>query len=386
MIRGIRLVLGGLAILAATSGEARSQYYYPYGYGYGGSGFGGWGGTPQGNFLQGLGAYAEGAGVYNYDSATARSINVDTAIRLNQYIWNSELEARQLYNTHLARRMSLSNDQYKIRQKQMRAAPLSGDIESGEALNLILFDLTDPRVMSNSSALRMADASVSARTIREIPFRDETDAITISLDQLTDPKSWPTPLRAEVFAPEREAYQKAIDDALAEDKEGGTLKPETVARVRNAVATLYRKVDATIPKSQQPDHLDSINYLKGLAGLSRMLERPNVESVLSELEKIENTTIGNLVAFMHTYNLRFGTATTPKQKAAYRDLYPLMVAARDKVLGKPQGDTEPTPATPVDNPTAIFYGLDPAHLHPKTAPSSPTPTPPAPANPTPPKP
>ena len=48
-----------------------------------------------------------------------------------------------------------------------------------------------------------------------------------------------------------------------------------------------------------------MNYLKGLAGLSRMLERPNVEAVLSELEKIENTTVGNLVAFMHSYNLRF---------------------------------------------------------------------------------
>ena len=378
MIRNLRPLLAGLALLAATAGQAQSQYYYPYGYGYAGYGFGGWGGTVQGSVLQGMGAYAEGAGVYNYDTATANSINADTAIRLNQYIWNSELEARARWNAHQARRLNLSRDEYKARLKRIRTSPTDGDIESGEALNAILHDLTEPKFTSGSSTLRLAGGKISASAIKEIPFRDETDAITISLDELTDPKSWPQPLLSDTFKAEREAYQKAVDDALAEDKEGGTLKPETVARVRNSVAALYRKVEATIPKTQQPDHLQAMNYLKGLAGLSRMLERSNVESVLGQLEKIENTTVDNLVAFMHTYNLRFAPATTPKQRGVYRDLYPIMAMDRDKVVGKPVENAEPTPVTPVDNPTALFYGVDPRHLNPKP------PAPPAPA--TPPKP
>jgi hypothetical protein len=378
MIRKLRPLLVGLALLAATAGQARSQYYYPYGYGYDGYGFGGWGGTVQGNILQGMGAYAEGAGVYNYDTATANSINVDTAIRLNQYIWNSELEARARWSAHQARRLNLSRDEYKARLKRIRTNPTDSDIDSGEALNAILHDFTDPKFTTGSSGLRLAGGKISASAIREIPFRDETDAITLSLDELTEPKSWPSPLLSDTFKPEREAYQKAVDDALAEDKEGGTLKPETVARVRNAVATLYRKVEATIPKTQQPDHLQAMNYLKGLAGLSRMLERPNVESVLSQLEKIEDTSVGNLVAFMHTYNLRFAPATTPKQRNVYRELYPIMARDRDKVVGKPGESVEQPPPAPVDNPTALFYGVDPNHLHPKTpAPPAPT-TPPKP--------
>ena len=142
MVRRLRLSLFGLALLVATSGQAWSQaYYYPYGYGYGGWGFGGWGGTAEGSILQGMGAYAEGAGVYNYDSAVAGSINTDSYIRLNQYIWNSELEARARWNAHQARRLTLSKDEYKARLKRIRTNPDPADIESGEALNAILQDL-----------------------------------------------------------------------------------------------------------------------------------------------------------------------------------------------------------------------------------------------------
>ena len=381
MFRRFRSVLAGLALLVAAGGSAQAQYYYPYGYGYEGYGFGGWGGTPQGNILQGMGAFAEGAGVYNYKTAVADSINTDTAIKLNQYIWNSELESRQRYAAHQARRLSMTKDQYKARQMRIRNSPMPEDIESGEALNVLLQQITDPKIMTGSSStLRLANGTIPSSSIREIPFRDETDAITISLDELTEPKSWPAPLQSDDFKAEREAYQKAVDDALAEDKEGGSLKPETVTRVRNSVSQFYKKVEATIPKTQQPGHNQAMNYLKGLAGLSRMLERPNVDKILGELEKFENTTIGHLVGFMHSYNLRFAPATTVKQRAVYRELYPLMLASRDKVVGKPDqnananANTEETPARPqpVEDPTSIFYGLDSNHLHPK-APTPATP-------------
>jgi hypothetical protein len=368
--------MASFALVTLMGGQAQSQpYYYPYGYGSSGYGFGGWGGgTVQGSVLQGMGAYAQGAGVYNYDTAVADSIDVNTAIRFNQYLWNSELEARRRYANQQAKRLNLSKDEYKARQKQIRDNPGQSDIDSGAALNVVLGQFSDPKVLNSPSALRLANAVIPASAIREIPFYDETDAITLSLDEMTDPKSWPMPLRAEAFKVEREAYQKAVDDALEEDKEG-SLKPETVARVRSAVADLYQKVESTIPKSQQPDHLQAMNYLKGLAGLSRMLEKPNVEAVLGELERVDKTTFGHLLAFMKTYNLRFGPATTPKQKAVYRELYPIMLTQRDKVIGKPassaETDVEPPTPAPVDNPTAIFYGLDPTHLNTKPSKTKP---------------
>jgi len=388
------MALGGIAILVAASNVAHSQYYYPYGYGNAGYGFGGWGGTVNGSVLRGMGAFAEAEGVYNYDTAAAEAIDANTVMRLNQYLYLSELEGRRRYAAHQAAVLNMDKAHYQAHQARIRDNPTEADIDSGDALNVILDQMTDPKVVSGSSStLRLANANVSASAIREIPFRDETDAITLSLDEMTDPKNWPLPLRSDAFKPEREAYQKAVDDALAEDTNGGTLKPETIARVRRAVGDLYRKVEATIPKTQQPDHLQAMNYLKGLAGLSRMLERPNVEAVLSELEKIQNTTVGNLVSFMHAYSLRFAPATTPRQRAIYRDLYPVMVAQRDKVVGRP-GDADAPPPAPVENPTAIFNGINPNHLHPRSTsanstspPATPTPAPanpaPAPATPAP---
>jgi hypothetical protein len=263
----------------------------------------------------------------------------------------------------------MDDSNYKARLARIRDNPTQEDVDSGDALNMILDQLSDPRVMQGSS-LRLANAPVSPEAIREIPFRDETDAITLSLDEMTDPKNWPAPLQADTFKPERETYQKAVDDALEEDK-NGSIKPETVARVRNAVAALYRKVDETIPKTQRAEHAQAINYLKGLAGLSRMLERPNVEAVIAELEKVKSTTTGNLVAFMHSYNLRFAPATTPKQRAIYRELMPAMVDSRDKILGRPgeaNANANNTPPRPVENPTAMFHGLDATHLNPPANP------------------
>jgi hypothetical protein len=301
-------------------------------------------------------------------------VNEDTVVRFNQYMYNSMLESRRRYNREHARRLKMDDSQFQARMARIRDNPSKDDIDSGDALNVILDQMSDPKVMQGST-LRMANSSVSAQAIREIPFRDETDAITLSLDEMTDPKNWPMPLMAESFRPEREAYQKAVDEALEEDKEG-SLKPETVARVRNSVAALYRKVEATIPKTQQPDHLQAMNYLKGLAGMSRMLERPNVDAVLGELEKVKDTTVGNLVAFMHSYNLRFAPATTTKQRAIYRELLPLMVESRDKIMGRPgennaNQNASNAPSRPIENPTAIFHGLDATHLNPPANPGKP---------------
>ena len=368
MRRDFRRLLYGFAIIATVGGQTQAQYYYPGGYGSGGYGFGGWGGTSAvGDIARGYGAYAAGLGTYEVEDAQAGSINTDTVLRLNQYLYQSQVEAQRRYNAQQTRRLNLDKAHYDAHLEQIRDHPTESNIDSGDALNAILNQISDPKILTGS-ALRLANGSVSPKAIKEIPFRDETDAITLSLDNLTDTKSWPLPLRSDDFKSEREAYSKAVDDALEEDKDGGSLKPETIKRVRESVAQLYKKVNETIPKTQQPDHLDSINYLKGLAGLSRMLEKPNVEAIIAELEKVQTTTVGNLIAFMHAYNLRFAPAVTPAQRAVYRDLYPLMADTREKIAGRPgdaAANNDQPPPAPVENPTAMFHGIDATHLNPR---------------------
>jgi len=197
------------------------------------------------------------------------------------------------------------------------------------------------------------------------------------LSQLTDEKAWPGPLRDTKFDTERQAYTKAVVDALEEDK-NGDLSSATIQRVRETITALYRRVGETIPATKQPDHLEAMNYLKGLAGFSKMLEKPNVEQVLAELSKIDQTTVGNLIAFMHSYNLRFGSADTPVQRNAYRQLYPIMVSTSEKLIGKPSAtnaaNVQGSPAAPAPpagsatsgsrSPAQIFHGMDPKFLYP----------------------
>src|SRR5205807_698034 len=122
----------------------------------------------------------------------------------------------------MARRKALVDKSQRSAEQiaqQIRDNPSEADIDSGAGLNAILDQLSHPSIL-NGSSLRMANAKIDAKLVRKIPFRDNTDAVTIALDQLTDDKSWPLPLRDPAFDAERKAYIKAVDDALAEDKEG----------------------------------------------------------------------------------------------------------------------------------------------------------------------
>ncbi len=74
--------------------------------------------------------------------------------------------------------------------------------------------------------------------------------------------------------------------------------------------------------------------MKTLAGLVRLLEKPDTREVLDQLRMVKTTTVGNLIGFMHVYNLRFGAATTPRQRIIYEQLYPVLDQARDRVVSE----------------------------------------------------
>ena len=77
---------------------------------------------------------------------------------------------------------------------------------------------------------------------------------------------------------------------------------------------------------------EAANYIKALVAMSRMLQKPDVDKILAELDKVKETSLGSLLAFMHAYNLRFAPAKNAAQSAVYASLYPAMAAARDRIL------------------------------------------------------
>ena len=95
--------------------------YYPYG--YGGYGWGGWGGTVQGDIARGLGYFNMGAGIYNRETAQARSINTDTAMRWNEYVYRSQQEGTREYYARRDANLARDRDAYNTFTKRMQDQP-----------------------------------------------------------------------------------------------------------------------------------------------------------------------------------------------------------------------------------------------------------------------
>ncbi|HEV3163379.1 MAG TPA: hypothetical protein VGZ22_05020 [Isosphaeraceae bacterium] len=365
MIRTRRFVFALAVAFAMHGGAARAQYNYPYGAGYGGYGFGGWGGTVQGSTAAGMGAFAAGAGQYNVNTAAARSMNAQTAMQWNTY--NQTIQAN-INREHYARMNHVQQQNVAALNgiaTRIRDNPNESDIEHGDALNSVLEIMTSPNVLEGSGLAR-ADRKITARMIKGIPFRYAPEMAVICIDQIKE--DVPDLLMSNDVKPEREAFVAAVKKARAEVKENGEVSPETINNVRTTGRAFSAKVDVGLASASERERSKTVTYIRNLKAFLKMLKSPNFDAVLQDLDKYKETTIGHLIAFMHTYNLRFGPAKTMDQRATYEQLYPILRAERDKVLSMAGGPaTPPSPppgqAPPPPNPGQIFQGIEDKHLN-----------------------
>ena len=309
-------------------------------------------------------ALAEGAGQYNVQTAAAASVNANTVMQINQYMFSAQQEANQREYVRRNRRIGKTNDTLAQTADRLRNRPDQDDIDRGDALNVLLDDLTAPGVL-HSSGLRLAGSDLDAAQVREIPFRNAAEAVTICLDQLTDKNRIPRLAAVGALTSEREAFVAAVAEARRQARENGELTAEAVRTVQETGKALYAK--ASSPTGQRhPDRTRARGSTtsRGWPPWPRSRQNPDTLQAMRELKKIKTTHVANLIAFMHTYNLRFGPAESPAQRTAYRDLYPTLKADRDRIYAAldPQATKPPPPPDPKVNPTAVFHGLDEKHL------------------------
>jgi len=312
---------------------------------------------------RGLGSLAAGAGQYNVQTAAANSVNADTVMRLNEYMYQSQQESNKRYYERQNRKIGKANATAAATQERLRNQPEPGDIDRGDALNVLLDDLTSPALM-HSSGLRFADSSIPAPVIFDIPFRNAADAVTICIDQLLDKDKFPRLLQSEALAKEREAFIAAAREARRQGREQDEISPEAVKAVQTTGRALYDKAKSPQVKATPDDRNEALNYLKAMAAFAQILENPNMLHALKDLKKVETTHVSNLIAFMHVFNLRFGPAVKPEQKIAYQKLYPILKGDRDKGTSTIQAaQTSPPPPPPSVSPTALFHGVPEQHLN-----------------------
>ena len=341
MIRIGRLAPVLAAWLALTAKEVQAQpwcwggWYAPY---YSSS-------TVQGDILRGAGYYNLGTGISNHETAIAAAIDSQTAYRINQYLYLSQLEANRREYLRLARRRQRASDYGKSTYRRLKDTPTSADIERGAALNVILDQVTDPRI--SGFALRRAAAPVRRELLADIRFFHAPSAVTLSLGRLTAQDGWPLALRGEPFAAACQTYQAAVARAVAE-AETGPLSSQTVQAVRTEAGQLYAQLQRT-PPADREEYREAETYLQTLLSLARGLNQPPVEKILAEVAPAPQITVGRMLSFMHTSHLRFGPALTPEQRAAYEELYSLFAAARDQIFkGAGIAATAPPPAAPAE--------------------------------------
>ena len=347
MTRQIRTIAALAAVLAVPAATARAQY--------GGYGWGGWGGagTVQGSIARGMGQLAVGEGVYNLRTAQARSINVDTAMRWNDYMWQSQQVANKMTIAKYQREERNINRAQKEIYDRLRNNPTEEDLARGDALNVALDEINNPKVYKR--ALKGYDTKLDGKTIREIPFEKAAAAVTISIQELLNGGP-PAVLRGDAFKDELATIREVAESLRKETLEQGKYNPATTEKGIATLTALKLKVDAKIPNGTQ-DRLDADTYIKSLIGLSRLLETPASNILLAGLEDRPATTIGDLLSFMNAYNLRFGVAKTVAERQVYDNIYPLLVQLRDEAK---VGDSSPWAAAPPDHkgqPTQFFNSL-----------------------------
>jgi hypothetical protein len=336
--------------------------------GYGGFGWGGWGGqTAQGDIARGLGAYAAGAGYYNQQTAVANSINADTVMRWNQYVYESQMEINRQHHARLAKERLQNSEARGQIADRLRNNPAEADVLSGDALNLAYDEITNPRVYVK--ALQGADQRIGADTIRNIPFKYAAAAISVSIHDLIK-EGPPAPLMTKDFESERNQLKELRQEIRSQIDADQDPRPETVNKALTVINAAEAKADKLYKKNTR-ERTQADRYLKALHGLVAMLLTPDVKLLLAGVEKRPDATLAELLNFMSANNFRFGRATTPEQRRVYLSLYPQLVKLRDQVapaLASTAPAQSPGPAAAGD----FFSGMGYQDLQ-KKAPAPPAP-------------
>jgi hypothetical protein len=325
-------------LLAVPAGTSHAQY------GYGWGGWGGSGQTVQGSMAAGRGIYAAGAGQYNVQTAQARSINAQTAQQWNDYMYacNQRNSANEV--ARLNRRQQNVNETADATYRRLHDNPEPRDVHTGDALNVVMTELVNPKIYATVTA--KSTQPIDSAVVKNINFQYAANMILISLQDVTT-RAVPDVLATDPqFEPDRQTIRALVEKGRKEAESSNQISPATLQSFRAAVQAAKDKADGMFQQgTRQRDESD--NFLKALIGLSKMLERPQIEQFLKGLDRYPQTALGNLITFMHTFNLRFGVAKTLEQEAAYDQLYPLLTQLRDQIQAGSQG---PSPVAAAQQP------------------------------------
>ena len=314
-----RTILTPLALLALMGSNAHAQMNFI-----------GPGSTPQGDYLRGVGVAALGMGVGSHQMAIANSINADTAMRINEYIYGCLMNENQMNAKHREamgeKNKELSN---KIRER-IAQHPEARDVAKGDALNEVLKQLNNPKIQESTS--RSIAVPLSVDEVRRIPFKHgEKGVKRFSIARLTakGKGSWPVAFQDNRFDRERRQFEKALDNAL-EQQYKSDMQLEAIKAVHKTVDDLESRLEQVVGKISDKLYFEARERLKEMRETVEMLKTTDVERALGELDRYAGTTVNDLRVFMLRHNLQFADAGTPDERELFPQLYAKLGEQRDR--------------------------------------------------------
>src|SRR5258706_8275892 len=189
-----------------------------------------------------MGNFVAGAGSYNVQTAQARSINAQTAMQFNEYMYAVN---KQNAMTNLARRQQQQqkvNETADATSKRLRDTPEPRDIHSGDALNLVLTDLVNPDVYTQ--VVQKATMPVDSKLVKNINFQHAANMILISLGDV-NARGVPDALANNPkFESDRQAIRAIVTKGREEASSSNQITPETLRNFRAAVQAAKDKADS----------------------------------------------------------------------------------------------------------------------------------------------
>jgi hypothetical protein len=326
-----RTILTALLVLPWLGTFARAQFNFV-----------GPGSTVEGDYLRGVGVASFGMGVYNHQTAVANSINADTAMRVNEYVYACLMNENRMNAEHRAKMAQKNKEDYEKLQKRIRENPEALDVDKGDALNSILERLNDPRISDSFS--RSVAVPLSVDEVRRIPFKlGEKGVKSFSMQRLTakGKSKWPVAFQDDRFDRDRQAFERALDNAL-EQQIQGKMQKAAIEAVDEAVENLYGRLIRVFGESTDTRYLEGKNRLGELKAVVEMLKFHQIEMALGELDQYSGTTVDDLRVFMHKHKLQFARAGNPEELKLYPELFTKLKMQHDKVtVGIGVQDDEP---------------------------------------------
>jgi hypothetical protein len=294
-------------------------------------GFIGAGSTPQGDYLRGVGIASYGMGVYNHQTAIANSINADTAMRINEYMYNCVMNENRMNAEHRDAMVAKNKENYsKIRQR-IDQNPEARDVRKGDALNVVLERLNNPKIQESTS--KSIQVPLSVDEVRKIPFKLGSKGVkSFSIARLTakDKGKWPVAFQDNKFNNDRRDFEKALDNAL-EQQYKGDMQLEAITDVQKTVEKLEYRLEKVVGKISDTLFYEARDRLKEMRATVEMLKTQAIEQALGELDRYAGTNVNDLRVFMQRHNLQFADASTPDEKELFPVLYAKLSEQKDRV-------------------------------------------------------